>query len=357
MASTVLSVHCNSVTGWDCTYFLLAWLSRSHELQHYTHPSPATNMLREWQKKMETDRGRGGRRQKAWGPLSFFSQLCCFNSSRLSPERKAGQKVGCAGKVRISLGGDVQQQLRPGLSPALAQPPLRIVLHTHANIFIVDTKPSLYQGPFVFQCLEQSIEIRNMPILPDWVLLAVYITTVICAYACYVYVGACLFPSKCACVHSAFCPCRGTILRPSRSWGQRLWVSVSLLSSTEGLSDWWTDGSLAGMKVAVGTEGWATSWEESYMHASIMLTNTPHRVKTMEGLRVEHRGRLRRVERCTMGLLALERFHAPISNETHRPRHTYTRTRHTLTTGHCLCPATRIRWKKHGTWWATEEQR
>lgn len=130
MASTVLSVHCNSVTGWDCTYFLLAWLSRSHELQHYTHPSPATNMLRKWQKKMETDRGRGGRRQKAWGPLSFFSQLCCFNSSRLSPERKAGQKVGCAGKVRISLGGDVQQQLRPGLSPALAQPPLRIVLHT-----------------------------------------------------------------------------------------------------------------------------------------------------------------------------------------------------------------------------------
>lgn len=60
------------------------------------------------------------------------------------------------------------------------------------------------------------------------------------------------------------------------------------------------------------------------MHASIMLTNTPHRVKTMEGLRVEHRGRLRRGERCTMGLLALERFHAPISNETHRPRHTYT---------------------------------
>lgn len=65
------------------------------------------------------------------------------------------------------------------------------------------------------------------------------------------------------------------------------------------------------------------------MHASIMLTNTPHRVKTMEGLRVEHRGRLRRVERCTMGLLALERFHAPISNETHRPRHTYTHTHDT----------------------------
>lgn len=324
MTSTVLSVHCNSVTGWDCTYFLLAWLSRSHELQHYTHPSPATNMLREWQKKWRwiKEEEAESRRQEAY---------CLFlNSVALIPQGflqkgKQDRKLAVQGKSgSLWGGGGVQQQLRPGLSPTLAQPPLRIVLHTHTNIFIVDTKPSLYQGPFVFQCLEQSIEIRNMPILPDWVLLAVYITTVICAYACYVYVAACLFPSKCACVHSVFCPCRVTILRPSRSWGQRLWVSVSLLSSTEGLSDWWTDGLLAGMKVVVGTEGWATSWEESYMHAFIMLTNTPHRVMTMEGLRVEHRGRLGRpVHHGPSGFGAISCPHKQWNAQTQTHVHTH----------------------------------
>lgn len=157
-----------------------------------------------------------------------------------------------------------------------------------------------------------------------------------------------LFPSKWTCVYSAFrpCHCHGTISRPSRSWGQPVRVSVSLLSSTEGLSEWRPDGPLGGMEVAVGT-----SYElRGITHACI--TNTPCRTKMIEGLRVGHGGRVPVwVERRTTGLLALERFHAPISNEMHRPRHT----RHTHTAGYCLCPCTRIRWKKHGTWWKTSK--
>ena len=46
-----------------------------------------------------------------------------------------------------------------------------------------------------------------------------------------------------------------------------------------------------------------------------------------EGECVTQKGRLYVwVERCPMCLGALDRFHAPISNETHRPRHTHTHT-------------------------------
>lgn len=151
---------------------------------------------------------------------------------RLPPERKAGEKVGCAGKVRISLGGNAQQQLRPGLSPALAQPPLRIVLHTRAYIFRVNTKPSLYQGPFVFKFLEQSVEIRNELSFSDWMSLAACILQFyMCMHVMYIQVHACFPPNVhvCLCVHSVFCPCREAILRTSG-----LEVSVSgyrLLSS------------------------------------------------------------------------------------------------------------------------------
>lgn len=63
------------------------------------------------------------------------------------------------------------------------------------------------------------------------------------------------------------------------------------------------------------------------MRAPIMPTNTPHGAKMKEGLRVKQRRRLCVwVERCPMCLGALERFHAPISNETHRARHTHTHT-------------------------------
>lgn len=106
------------------------------------HPQPHPH--RQYAGRKSGDRSRK-RRSRAGGLLSF-SQHCGFHSSRLSPDRKAGQKVGCAGKVRISLGWAVHSTQYS----TYAQPPLCIVLHTHANIFIVDTKPSLYQGPFVF---------------------------------------------------------------------------------------------------------------------------------------------------------------------------------------------------------------
>lgn len=179
--------------------------------------------------------------------------------------------------------------------------------------------------------------------------------TCVCKLCMYTCVLVSLQMCVCLCVHLAFCPCRGAILRPSRSWGQRLWVSVTLLSSTEGLSDWWTDGSLVGMKVAVGTEGWATSWEESHMHAPIMPTNTPHRAKTREGLRVKQRRRPCLGRAVPNVPRALERFHAPISNEMRRPRHTHPHTHSLLGILSAQLPASDK--KKHGTWWETEEQR
>lgn len=56
---------------------------------------------------------------------------------------------------------------------------------------------------------------------------------------------------------------------------------LSSAAQREGI-DWRTDGPLVGIKVAVGTEGWATSWEESHVHASMMVTkNTPRGAKTI----------------------------------------------------------------------------
>lgn len=183
------------------------------------------------------------------------------------------------------------------------------------------------------------------------------------------HAGACLFPSKFAqylnthtyvyIQHSLHCPCCVAILRSSRSLGHRLRVSVTLLSSTEGLSDWWTDGSLVGMKVAVGTDGM------SYKLRGITHACTRNGFKhTTQGRRwkekvkgLKQRGRLSVwVEQCPMCLGALERFHAPISNETHTTRHTQTHT-------HCWAfslpsyPHQMKKKKKHGTWWGTEEQR
>lgn len=68
------------------------------------------------------------------------------------------------------------------------------------------------------------------------------------------------------------------------------------------------------------------------MHASIMPTKTHHvGRRPSNGGGEEERRRLRVCAgRCTTGLLALERFHAPISNETHKPRHTRATIIHTF---------------------------
>lgn len=70
----------------------------------YTPPPTPTLTADMLTEKVERDEGRGGAGQEAGGgrPTVFFSTLWLSFLKALS--RKAGQKVGCAGKVRISLG-------------------------------------------------------------------------------------------------------------------------------------------------------------------------------------------------------------------------------------------------------------
>lgn len=96
---------------------------------------------------VETDQGRGGAAQEAY---CFLLYTVAFTPQGSLQSGKQDSKLAVQGKwgyLWVGVGGT---QLRPGLSPTYAQPPLCIVLHTHANIVLVDTKPSLYQGPFVF---------------------------------------------------------------------------------------------------------------------------------------------------------------------------------------------------------------
>lgn len=157
----VFYIGSNSVTGWDCTYSLLTCLSS----QITWAPTLYIPLLHQHQYAERRTGGRLRRRRRkgesVW-PTLFFSQLSCFKPShvtvswRLPPERKVCVK-GMWGSQR-----NVQQQLRPRLSPALTHPPLHTVLHTRVYIFIVRTKPSLYQGPSTFRCWEQNKKIRNV---------------------------------------------------------------------------------------------------------------------------------------------------------------------------------------------------
>lgn len=305
-------------------------------------------MLREWQKRRREKEGDGGGGVKQKVRCHFL--FLCFRSSHVTTtwrlKGKQKRKLAVERKSGSLWGENVQQQLRPGLSPAPAQPPLRTVLHTHtrAYIFIVSTKPSLYQGPFAFRCLEPRLEIRNIH--------SRNVSLTVCCLQCVllqlrVHSCACLFPYKSA---RMFMCALGILSSPWSHFetpsGLEVSVSalsVALLSSTGGLSDWWTDGSLVGMKVAVGTEGWATSREESHMHAPITPTNT-HGVKTKGWGRVcvckTERKALclgRAVPNVPWGFGAIS---CP-----HKQWDTQTQT-HTHSTGYSLCPATRIRWKK-----------
>lgn len=141
----------NSVTGWDCTYCLFAWLSQawSHELPTLYVPLPHRYHDHQYAEGM-TERNGGKsveeeeRKAEAGGPLSVslsYSVALSCNASRwpegFLQKGKQERKLAGAGKVRISLGGNVQQQLRPGLSPALPPTPQPcIVLHTHTCIYI-----------------------------------------------------------------------------------------------------------------------------------------------------------------------------------------------------------------------------
>lgn len=147
--------------------------------------------------------------------LLSLHQLGGFISLRLSSERKAGQKLGCSGKVKISPGGNVQQQLRPGLSPTLAQPPLHIVLHIHTCQYIHSGhKDFTTSGPLHIQIPGEAHRKRNIPLTGcgmQHTLLLLYNT--VCVVR--------LFPSNCAClfmqIFSIESFCRGTILSSSRS--------------------------------------------------------------------------------------------------------------------------------------------
>lgn len=251
--------------------------------------------------------------------------------------------------MRISLGGNVTQQLRPGLSPALS-PSAYSTTHTRAYIFKVNTKPSLYQGPFLFKCLEQSIERRNVHSLRA--------SSFMCVRMLRIY---CMFPSKCACVstvcaYSVFCPCRGAILRASRSWGQRLRVSVTLLSSTEGLSDWWTDGSPGRDEGRRGNRGM------SYKLGGITHACTPV-MPTNNTTQGEDEGRAK-TERKTLCLCRVvanvpwsigaiscphKQWNAQTQTSTHTQAHTRT---HSLAFS---LPSYRVGWKK--AWHVVRDRR
>lgn len=89
--------------------------ARSHELQHSTQPSPTANMPREGRgkkkKKKKKDRGSGEEGKVSTGAFFKFPNCLPQFLSPLPathPETKTGQKVVCAGKVRVSLEGDVQ---------------------------------------------------------------------------------------------------------------------------------------------------------------------------------------------------------------------------------------------------------
>lgn len=136
----VFYIDSNSVIRRDSTYCLLAWLSSMITCAPTLYvPIPHHQYAEGMTQEMEVDR----------------EELCCFESShitvtwRLLPERKAGEKVGCAGKVRISLGENVQQ-LKLGLSPALAQPPLCIVVYTKPSL-LSTLYYTLLSGPLHIQ--------------------------------------------------------------------------------------------------------------------------------------------------------------------------------------------------------------
>lgn len=152
---------------------------------------------------------------------------------KTSPERK------CTGKVRISLGGNVQQQLRLGLLRTQPSPPPRAVVvllllrHAHMCVYIHNEHKGLtISWRHTFKWPERSGEIRNehwrmsprRP--PNWFL-------GLCISPLH---GAVTLPSK-RCVHACCVLATETLLRPSGSGGQCLGVSVTLLSSTEGLRD------------------------------------------------------------------------------------------------------------------------
>lgn len=228
----------------------------------------------------------------------------------------------------------------------LHQPsPLWVQYYTHTCVYIhSEHKAFTISGPLHIQMPGASMEIRNIhlrmsPLLYSACSAYSYSCVYMCLYVCMlISLQMCVYVYACT-----FCPCCGANLRPFRSWGQCLCISVALLSSTEGLSDWWTDGSLVGMKVVVGTEGWATSREESHMHAPIMPTNT-HKVK-MRGWGKVCVCKTERKALCLGRAVPNVPWGFGAISCPHKQWDTQTQT-HTHSTEYSLCPTTRIRWKK-----------
>lgn len=129
-------------------------------LPHYNHY--AEGMTEE----MEGFRGRGGELKGRGAHFLYFH--CVALSPDLSRDLKGLQngESWCRGKkVSIVEGKMCNNSWDQGFSLTLALPPLRIVLHTRAYIFTVNTKPSLYRGPSISKCLELSREIGNVHIM------------------------------------------------------------------------------------------------------------------------------------------------------------------------------------------------
>lgn len=192
-------IDSDSVEGWDGSYCLLSWLSSQITWAPTLYiPLPQHQYVKGMTEEKEGDGGGG--KQKVRGHCLFL----CFQSShvtmtrRLPPEAKAGEKVGCGGKVRISLGGKCTTTAEARAFPCISSAPSAYsTTHTRAYIFTVSTKPSLCQGPFAFKCLEPSMEIRNIHSrMSPWLCAAcsAYYYSCVCLYMCVlVYLRKCMY--------------------------------------------------------------------------------------------------------------------------------------------------------------------
>lgn len=175
---------------------------------------------------------------------------------------------------------------------------------------MVDTKPSLYQGPFIFRCLEKSTDINSI----GWgTPCHVHCSNNTCVILCICW-RVLLSVQMCIYVYSAFCPYCSAIFRHFGSWGQLIWVSVphQQCRGTKWLIDSWL---AVWDEVRHGNRGMCHKLG-GIAHACI-YNGYKHRLKMKR-----REGDSAMVGWCTMGLLVSEKFHAPISN-THINTHTH----------------------------------
>lgn len=156
---------------------------------------------------------------------------------------------------------------------------------------------------------------------------------------------ACLFPSRCACVITCVFDTLSLLwshfetLQVLRSMSLGISYSPPQHKGTKWLMDRWLAGWDEGRCGSRGMSCESRGISHACTHNAYKYTTTHSEDEGKAEVEcvcvcVKQRARLSVwVERCPMCLGALERFHAPISNKTHRPTHTHIHTKHSHT--HC----------------------